>query len=420
MPIVRFRTQIVILSALLGFVVAMCFALTMYIVMETAESKLLHKGIVEETKALLETYTTQLDDIQSLLNIAEIHDYAQDDADIPDYFASINTDLEEITIDDISYEVVKLLRDGRVYYFMYDYNDFDHYEDMVAYSLVIGVIFATFLASWLGLFISNRVVAPLNLLKETYKNVEDEPLVDIARHFQRDEVGELAALLDQYNTKLAALINREKRFSADVSHELRTPISVIKGAAELLLDDESLDEHNRARALRIMSATNTMQELVETFLLIARNPEKLHANYARFDVKPIIVEEVALVKEVLGQREVDIRINGYKPLTAYGLPTAMTIIIRNLLRNAFCHTSNSTIEVSLSSDCITIKDSGPCMSQHPESSVYARAMDQRQAPGNSSGIGLHLVKRLCEMCCWNIDILSETTKGTEIRIYNLT
>ena len=80
----------------------------------------------------------------------------------------------------------------------------------------------------IGRWLSIRVMSPVIDLAERVQQMRQtgkpEPL---APHFANDEVGQLAAALDDYSDKLTALVERDREFNADVSHELRTPLAVI-------------------------------------------------------------------------------------------------------------------------------------------------------------------------------------------------
>jgi signal transduction histidine kinase len=77
-----------------------------------------------------------------------------------------------------------------------------------------------------------RVISPLTELARRVQGLSSRETGELAPHFARDEVGELAAALDDYAARMTALVKRDREFNADVSHELRTPLAVIRGAVE--------------------------------------------------------------------------------------------------------------------------------------------------------------------------------------------
>ena len=104
-------------------------------------------------------------------------------------------------------------------------------------SALIGVVIVfTLLSLLVGWWAASRVMSPVSELAQraegSGRSAQPEPL---ATHFADDEVGQLAAALDDYAMRLTEVVQRDREFNADVSHELRTPLAVIKGAVELLL-----------------------------------------------------------------------------------------------------------------------------------------------------------------------------------------
>jgi signal transduction histidine kinase len=89
-------------------------------------------------------------------------------------------------------------------------------------------------------------------------------------HYPEREVAELAAAFDGYHERTVRLLERERAFTADVSHELRTPLTAIQTTCELMLEDAGLSSRIRARVDKISAATMRLTELVNAFLLMAR------------------------------------------------------------------------------------------------------------------------------------------------------
>ena len=124
----------------------------------------------------------------------------------------------------------------------------------------------------IGFWSSKRVISPLTELAHRMKGMagSDKP-VKLAPHFANDEVGQLAAVLDDYAEQMTALVKRDREFNSDVSHELRTPLAVIRGATELLLANPDLPEKTRQRLLRIERAAVQSTDLTTALLLLSRN-----------------------------------------------------------------------------------------------------------------------------------------------------
>src|SRR5690606_14590194 len=130
-----------------------------------------------------------------------------------------------------------------------------------------------------------------------------EPL---APHFPDDEVGELARVLDDYATRLTAVVPRDREFNADVRHARRTPLAVIRGAAELLLSRPELDEKTRARLLRTQRAEQQCTDLISALLLLSRNER----GHGATDVARVVEQLFDAHRGQLGSKPLTLRLEG--------------------------------------------------------------------------------------------------------------
>ena len=98
-----------------------------------------------------------------------------------------------------------------------------------------------------------------------------------------DELGRLAQAIDGYQARLVEADASERAFFADASHELRTPVAVVRGAAEVLSEQDDLDEATRQRIRRIDRGVGELGELVDVLLrLVRREPvEMIEVDIAR-------------------------------------------------------------------------------------------------------------------------------------------
>ncbi len=70
--------------------------------------------------------------------------------------------------------------------------------------------------------------------------------------------------------------------------------------------------------------------------------------------------------------------------------------------------------ITVDNDQVTIKDSGAGIPEAQLSQIFQRHYRSGQSGG--SGIGLAIVKRICERQRWQIEIESEVGQGTLVRL----
>ena len=105
----------------------------------------------------------------------------------------------------------------------------------------------------------------------------------------KNELKDLATVINSMLDRIETSYNSQKQFVSDASHELRTPIAVIQGYASMLSrwgksDPDVLNEGINA----IAQETESMKELVESLLFLARHDKKtLMMEMVRFDAYEI-------------------------------------------------------------------------------------------------------------------------------------
>jgi signal transduction histidine kinase len=277
-------------------------------------------------------------------------------------------------------------------------------ERLTAVVVAGGTALAMYLALWMGMYLSRRLLAPLVQLAERVADTSPaaarQPL---APDFATDEVGTLAAALDRHASRMHEALRREREFSADVSHELRTPLTVIHNAAELITDDAQASERTRRAAQRIRAAAEHMNETVTVLLTLVREerPASPDERVSVADCVETLLRE-RLVPAAAGGPAMHWRLRARPEVQA---PRAVVdAIAANLIRNAQQHSMGQHVQISLEQDRLVVKDDG----------VGMRAEQRPAAATAGSGLGLSLVQRLCARFGWSLHIDSRPGEGTQV------
>jgi two-component system sensor histidine kinase QseC len=147
--------------------------------------------------------------------------------------------------------------------------DWDQTERRIHFTLLGGIVLATFLATGLALLMVRRIVVMLERVGVQLADLRsDRPIARIGADFPR-ELRPFAEAFNQGLHHLYVAIFRERRFSRDVAHELRTPLAEIRISAESALIDADPARIQRALNATIQ-ASSRMQRSVDTLLLLAR------------------------------------------------------------------------------------------------------------------------------------------------------
>jgi signal transduction histidine kinase len=315
----------------------------------------------------------------------------------------------EVELDGLPFRIAVAERNGDRYLILFNEERQQLRERRFLGYLAGGGLLMTLLASVGGLWLAGRVIAPVTEFARAVRSAQPEDPPRLAEgHPTEDEIGELARDFDHYLRRIAAFLERERTFAADASHELRTPLAVIRGAAEVLADDPGLTAAQAERVARISRAAAQMSELIAALLLLAR--EDNAPTDEACDAVQIARDCVERYLPQASARGTRLGLEAAAPVPL-PVPAAMfAIVVANLVRNAVAHTSNGSIAVRLDAAGLQVQDDGVGIRDQEIGQVFDRYY--RGAASHGAGIGLALVKRICERYGWQIALESAPTGGT--------
>ena len=289
----------------------------------------------------------------------------------------------------ITFDVSKLLavRDGR-------------------YGLIITIIAVTllvmFIAILVSLGLSKRILSPLKrLTNQLLKHGLTEMRKGFSQPFAGDEVGVLASHLEVAIEQAQRAVQREFEFNSGVSHELRTPIQVATNSVELF-ELTHLDLKDNKALTRLKRAIVQMEQISEAFLWLAsqRSVEKQLTNPA-----PVLDTLKQHYNQLYPNHILKVHIETNVNLQ-YLVPQAVfTVIIDNLLRNALQHGAADEVTINLSENYIQILNN----KSEPNQSSF-------DSETQGYGIGLMIVKRICQRLDWNITFQEKNETHFETHI----
>lgn len=275
--------------------------------------------------------------------------------------------------------------------------------------MLVSVIVFSMFSLLVGWWAAARVMSPVSELaqriRQSGRSSQPEAL---AAHFPDDEVGELAKVLDDYAARLTEVVQRDREFNADVSHELRTPLAVIKGAAELLLSRPDLDPKTEARLLRIQRAERQCTDLINALLLLSRNERGRGAA----DVAAIAGQLLDTHRAQLNGKPLELRLEGEPGLVVDAPAAAVVVALGNLIGNAVKYTARGEVIVRLLPHAVEVVDSGPGLSEEEATRLFERGYRGTHAEhSQGGGIGLSIVRRLCDLYGWNVRVVPGAERG---------
>lgn len=272
--------------------------------------------------------------------------------------------------------------------------------------------------------LSKQAVSPITRLAsviETFdfnkRDATELNLADLDRS-KDTETGILARALDHFVQRSTASIERERNFTRFASHELRTPLAVIQGSVSSL---ELLDlDGAPARAVqRIKRTSRRMGELLNTLLFLAREERDIDAeNSEPLNVNELVATLLAQYRSIYSDKGNSVDIQHHGELLVRAPESVLSIVLGNLLGNAFSYTAYGAIKVFIEKDSIRISDTGVGMVQSSADNAFEPFYRANTDGGSEEhqGLGLAIVRQSCTNYGWDIQLESELGKGTSVTI----
>jgi signal transduction histidine kinase len=333
---------------------------------------------------------------------------------IPPELLKLNPGKHQLALDNIPYRIAVADQRSEHYVMLFNEVRQRRREEQFLIYLVTGALIMTLVSAGIGWWLAGRIVSPIaELARRVGKAKPEDEMIDICKGFSNDEIGELARVFGGYLKRMRAFIDRERAFTADVSHELRTPLAIVLGAVELLEDDKRLDEKEQGRIARIGRAAKEMIELTAALLLMAREDTAREPVEQNCDVCDVVRNAIETHRHLVrAKTDVELVCNSHPRLATER--TLLGIVVANLIRNAFAYTESGMVSISLESDRLTVADTGPGIREEEIGKVFQRHF--RGMTSTGAGIGLSLVKRICDRYGWEILIESSEGRGTTAQL----
>ena len=415
------RTRIIIAFCLFGAVLGTVYAIAVYISLDLIDDHLIDSRLNEEIEHFIAHY--QRYNVYPPPTSPYITAYVGTETmplyvlDMIDGFAE---GLHEVNSDEEEYHIAiqRLQGQESLLYLLYEVSALEFTEKRklsIRLVLIAGVALIIGLGLWIGWLTSRKVIAPVAHLSDLVnKSGPDNLPTDLSKTFFDDEVGVLAKALEQAMKRVETYVEREHRFSRYASHELRTPVTIIKGAVTLLKKKFSSEEDPAYRPLkRIERSVTNMENIIETLLWLSREDLAIDQNQV-FAVVSVVQETIEQTRYLLVNKPIDIElVPENDPKLSIPAPI-FQIMLTNLIRNAIQHTASGKISVIVKDDRVIVSDTGAGMD--PDELKLVTQPHLRGDRNKGFGLGLSIVKRLCDRLGWRLKIESEKGRGTTVEL----
>lgn len=223
-------------------------------------------------------------------------------------------------------------------------------------------------------------------------------------------------LANERDQSVAANVAKSK-FIAVASHDLRQPMHAVNVYLELVNMD-NLPAVERKSLSKIKNSINTLNAMFDSLL----NISKLDADVMQVNERVFRLEELATTLRDLTETKANkkgLTLNIACPdLIVRGDKLLLQQIMTNLIANAIQYTESGEIEVKFQTELdrlvIDILDSGCGIAESEQQQIFQQFFraDRTRSLHDGLGLGLSIVKRLCELIGADIRVESALGAGS--------
>jgi signal transduction histidine kinase len=418
----RLRSRIILSFLVFGTLLSASFAVSTLLLQNYLENQLIGATLKQE----LDDYVTQLRRDPSVVEpfYTRIQGYITRPGD-PNQVVSaevrcLDTGVHEVEMANGVFKAAVRKDEDLWAFLIYDVSENQRIKTQLIFALVGVVLLFSVFSFMLGAWSSRRVMKPVTDLAARLDTLSEERKPErLAEHFADDEVGQLAAALDSYADRLHHLVERDREFNADVSHELRSPLTVITGATELLLNQPNLEPKMRTRLLRIARAARQSADITTALLHLVRAEQGIDQDSAAHNVGHIVHEVVHLYEPLIGNKPLVLRVVEQDRVSVIAPESVVAVTVGNLIGNAMRYTAEGEVVITIGNGRALVEDTGPGIPEEDLERVFERHYRGQNITGKGAGLGLAIVRRLCELYGWSIRFSNRKEGGlrAELRFF---
>jgi heavy metal sensor kinase len=272
----------------------------------------------------------------------------------------------------------------------------------ILFVLAVGFPAVLLLAGAGGYALARRALSPIDQLAVEAKRITAERLHErLTVPNDQDEIGRLAAVINDAFARLESSFERLRRFTSDASHELRTPLSVLRGIGEVGLRETRTPAEYQEALSSMLEEVDRLTRLVDTLLRLSR------ADAGTIRLAREVADLGQLTRDVAGslavaaeerQQRLDVEVG--EDLRVCCDPLLVREALANVIDNAIKYSPiGSPIKirtgVARGRASIVVADSGPGIAPNERERIFDRFYridEARSRETGGTGLGLAIAK----------------------------
>ncbi|HSI07069.1 MAG: sensor histidine kinase [Rariglobus sp.] len=287
----------------------------------------------------------------------------------------------------------------------------------------------------------------------------NEAICESAVQYEHMQQAEAASHIDDLMGALTSVLEIERHRSTLIHqavHDLGNNVNSVGMAANLLGEKEIAETERLEFAAILQQGVKSVSVMLGELMELARlEAGQERRDVGEFDAAALVDDVCDLNRAVARERNLFLQVDASHPLSVEGDPGKVRRVLENLMRNALKYTEHGGVSVDRGDDTgswwVSITDTGPGMktgtdtpllAEMKNATVIAAEVDgagdytrekaggpgvfgslrggvtpkrpTKQPPGE--GIGLSIVKRLCDLLDASLEVTSSAGRGTMFKV----
>jgi len=292
--------------------------------------------------------------------------------------------------------------------------------------LIVGFPIVIALAGAGGYLLASRALAPTDRLASEARRITAQRLHErVSVPNRQDEIGRLAAVINDTLARLESSFEQLRRFTSDASHELRTPLTVIRAIGEAGLAETRTPAAYQEAIGSMLEEVDRLTNLLDTLLRLSRaDAGAIPLSPSALDLQRLTQDVTSSLGILAEERQQHLHVTGNDPVPVFADGQVLREAISNVLDNAVKYSPRgSRIDVSLRAEgsqaVLTIGDEGPGIPAELRDKVFDRFFrvdEGRSRDHGGAGLGLAIARWAVEASGGEISVDNKATGGSLFRI----
>lgn len=247
----------------------------------------------------------------------------------------------------------------------------------------------------MGFIISNRLFKPFHKTLGQIKAFDLQKKQHIkAEPASVKEFADLNHFVEEMTQKAINDYKNLKEFAENTSHELKTPLAIAQGKLELLAET-SLNEEQHRYVEASQRSISKLNKLGTSLGLLTKIKNEEFSQKELINFSELVNHSLQGFQELIDLHQLQVEAHIEEGVKVALHSTLADILWTNLFQNAIKHNiEKGTIEIWLTSEKLTIANTGPSPSVEPE--VLFKRFKKGDPRSESIGLGLAIVKNIVD------------------------